>query len=430
MSAVSVSGTARSSSVPDRARSRRPARLEPPVGDEHPDVSTAYSGMPSARATIARTASSGSPGTSPASSARIAGSGSGSSGRRDEVAPARRPSPGGASSSSGRASVTTRIGSDSRPLEEVVDEVERARVRPVEVLEHEHHRAARGEPLEEESASAANSWSAETVLAPTPSSGQERGLHPGPLARRPGCARRASPRPSRGSSPRRPSPPGRSAPRTISPSAQNVIPSPYAGDRPWCHQTCSTTPSRYFSNSQASRLLPMPAGPVTETSRARPSRAVAWNRSLSSRSSSSRPTNGASSVSLRPRPPRSATTRRARQAGTGASLPLSWTGRRPASKAIAADAARYVASPTSTVPGSRDRLEPGRRVDEVARDHPLVRGAERHGRLAGQDARAGADPRPKAADRARAGRARPGRPARRRPRGRWASPRRPSPRRR
>ena len=68
-------------------------------------------------------------------------------------------------------------------------------------------------------------------------------------------------------------------------------------------RSVSTRPSRYLLNSQARRLLPMPAGPMTETSRARCSRPVAWNRSLSSRSSSSRPTNGASSVSVRLRPP-------------------------------------------------------------------------------------------------------------------------------
>ena len=47
----------------------------------------------------------------------------------------------------------------------------------------------------------------------------------------------------------------------------------------------------------------MPAGPMTQTSRGRPSRPVAWKRSLSRRSSSSRPTNGASSASDRPTPP-------------------------------------------------------------------------------------------------------------------------------
>ncbi len=138
--------------------------------------------------------------------------------------------------------------------------------------------------------------------------------------------------------------------RTISPSAQNVRPPPKAGHRPSCHQTSSIRPSTYLRNSQARRDLPIPAGPVTDTRRRRPSRLVAWNRSLSRRSSSARPVNGASRPSLRLRPPRSATTRRARQAGTGLALPLS--ARSPTcSKAIAPPAARRVASPTSTVPG-------------------------------------------------------------------------------
>ncbi len=95
----------------------------------------------------------------------------------------------------------------------------------------------------------------------------------------------------------------------------------------------------------------MPAGPTTETSRTRDSRSVAWKRSLSCRSSSARPTNGASRASVRLRPPRSAMTRVARQAATGAPLPLSVSS--PiGSNAIARDAARNVLSPTITVPGS------------------------------------------------------------------------------
>ena len=154
----------------------------------------------------------------------------------------------------------------------------------------------------------------------------------------------------------------------------------------------------YFENSQASRLLPMPAGPMTETSRARRSRPVAWNRSLSRRSSSSRPTNGASSVSARLRPPSSATTRSARQAGTGLALPLSVCS--PASSnAIALAAARWVASPTRTVPGGATDWSRDGGVDEVARDHALVRGADRDRGLAGQDAGPGLDRRPERADR-------------------------------
>ena len=109
--------------------------------------------------------------------------------------------------------------------------------------------------------------------------------------------------------------------RTISPSAQNVIPSPYDGERPLCHQTVSRTPSTYFRNSQPSLLLPMPAGPITLTSAdpllasrgveqllQQPNLVVAADERRLERSD-------------RPRPPRSATTRMARQAGSGAPSP-------------------------------------------------------------------------------------------------------------
>ena len=49
------------------------------------------------------------------------------------------------------------------------------------------------------------------------------------------------------------------------------------------------SPSTYFSNSQPSRDLPTPAGPDTTTSRGVRRSAAAWNRSLISRSSASRP---------------------------------------------------------------------------------------------------------------------------------------------
>ena len=78
----------------------------------------------------------------------------------------------------------------------------------------------------------------------------------------------------------------------------------------------SGTPSRAGS----CRCRP---GPSRSPGGPRFSRPVAWKSSFRSRISSSRPTNGASSASDRPRPPRSATTRMARQAGTGADLPFS-----------------------------------------------------------------------------------------------------------
>ena len=80
--------------------------------------------------------------------------------------------------------------------------------------------------------------------------------------------------------------------------------------------------------------------------------------------------------------------------------------------------------------GLRDRLQPRRRVDQVARDHALVRRAERHCRFAGQDAGAGTDARPEGLDRGDDDRGPRGLPARRRSRGRSACPTRPSPRRR
>src|SRR5947209_178756 len=70
----------------------------------------------------------------------------------------------------------------------------------------------------------------------------------------------------------------------------------------------SFTPSMYFSSSHTKRLLPIPAGPVVDARRMRRSRPVVCRSSLRRRRSSSRPTNGASSVSQRPAPPRCATT--------------------------------------------------------------------------------------------------------------------------
>ena len=53
--------------------------------------------------------------------------------------------------------------------------------------------------------------------------------------------------------------------RTISASAQYDTPSPYDGQRPWCQRIVRSMPSRYFWSSQASRDLPIPAMPITET---------------------------------------------------------------------------------------------------------------------------------------------------------------------
>ncbi len=106
----------------------------------------------------------------------------------------------------------------------------------------------------------------------------------------------------------------------------------------------------YLWNSHPRRVLPIPATPTNDTSRARRSRAVACSSSLRMRISASRPTNGGSSASLRFAPPRMATTRSARHALTGSSLPLR-TFSPAGSKVMATDAARIVPSSTSRVPG-------------------------------------------------------------------------------
>ncbi len=159
--------------------------------------------------------------------------------------------------------------------------------------------------------------------------------------------------------------------RIISPSAQNVIPSPYEGDRPRCHQMLSVTPSTYFSSSQTSRLLPIPAGPVIETSRTRCSRPTAWSCSFSCRSSSSRPTNGASSASARPWPPACRDHAQRLPGGDRRGLAL----QRVVADPLEHDGARRGAHGGLSHQhgaGFRHALEPRGGVDEVARHHSLV----------------------------------------------------------
>ena len=316
----------------------------------------------------------------PSSSSRIAASVSGS--RRIAIAPRRSvPQPGRRSRSSGRARVSTKIGLD-RPQSR---RCSRKSSRP----SSDHWRSSTTNATVPVSASrsknvrhAANSSvaAAGRRLADAEQDEDPR-LDPCALGLVGDVLLRASPRSPRGSRPRPRPRPGPARRRIISPSAQNVTPSPYDGERPRCHQTCSTTPSRYFSSSQASRLLPMPAWPTSETRRARRSRPVAWNCSFRKRSSSVRPTNGGSSASGRRAPPRSPTTRTARQAGTGAALPLSSCS--PAALELDGGLGgqpRRLADEHAA--GRRSRLEPGRGVDQVAGDHPLALGADVDGRLA------------------------------------------------
>ena len=186
---------------------------------------------------------------------------------------------------------------------------------------------------------------------------------------------------------------------------------------------------RTCRNSHASRDLPMPAGPE-HRDEARP--ALPGGRVVQVLQ---QPQLVVAADERRPRASRRGCGRRARprpaarrHAGTGAALPLSACS--PAgSKAIARRAARWVASPTSTVPGGAADWSRARRVHEVARDHALVRRADRDGGLARQHAGPRLDARPEGADRVDqleagpdgalgvvlvGGRARPRRPSRRR----------------
>ena len=107
----------------------------------------------------------------------------------------------------------------------------------------------------------------------------------------------------------------------------------------------------YLKNSHESRDLPVPATAITETRCAFDSPDEAWNSSLMTLSSRSRPTNGDSRPVERSAPPRPPITRTARQSCTGSALPLS--SRTPASSyTTAASVARFVGSPTRTPPGS------------------------------------------------------------------------------
>ena len=161
----------------------------------------------------------------------------------------------------------------------------------------------------------------------------------------------------------------------------------------------STSPSMYLRNSHASRLLPMPAGPMTDTSRSRALAPVAWNRSLSRRSSSSRPTNGASRR-LRAVPPADARPRhaaRARPAPAPLALERLLAGRLERDGAAGRALGRLAHEDRS-----RAAATDWRRAAVLTRSPatmPWFDRADRDGRLAGQDAGARLDARTEDADR-------------------------------
>ena len=140
----------------------------------------------------------------------------------------------------------------------------------------------------------------------------------------------------------------------------------------------------YFSNSQASRDLPIPATPTTESRCARRSSArgveeVLDDAQLAVAADERRLEAGDPALAA---PRRDDPQRTPELHGLGLALELVLAGvlvRRSPPRL-----ARRVASPTSTVPGSAARLDARGGVDEVTGDHALTLGAERDGRLAGE----------------------------------------------
>ena len=72
-------------------------------------------------------------------------------------------------------------GSVLRPLEQVLDEVEQSRVGPLQVLEHEHHRALLGDALEEDPPSGKKRVPAARRSRLDPKQGKQRRLDPAAL---------------------------------------------------------------------------------------------------------------------------------------------------------------------------------------------------------------------------------------------------------
>ena len=298
----------------ERAR-RRPARTAPPRGTTRSrsiserTVSTANSGMPSAARTSASRTPSGRPATSPSRRAAMSASVSAL-----EVQD-RGPPVGGQAGSVGEQA---RVGPAAHEAREV--RRRRAGARGTEqpvvgvlgVVDDEHHRVARRRrPRSRNTVHAANRSSRGERRRPRRRrAGQpSRGSQPGPLLRvgdvaGPGRARAASPTVVVGSSARRhsaaaPEPaPDRLGQRAegdalaVGQAPAAVPPHRASAGR----RRTSRTPSR------AGSCRPRPR-PRRTSSAGRPDSSAPWNSSLTSRSSRSRPTSGASSPSARCAPP-------------------------------------------------------------------------------------------------------------------------------
>ena len=183
-------------------------------------VSTAYSGTPSARSRMSRPAASGRPGTRPSRPSDMTSSLQRLERERDGVASPRSP----VRAAFEQLGPRQRHDQDrmrAAPLEHVVDEVEEARIGPLEVLEDEDRHAQVRDALEERAPGREQLLALAGAAFLEAEQLEEPRLDPAPLLRRRGRTPRRSPRSARASSRRRPtrrgrraSGPSRRAPRT------------------------------------------------------------------------------------------------------------------------------------------------------------------------------------------------------------------------
>ena len=181
MSAVSVSGTASVGQVADRRGRRRPRRASRPSARSIRTVSTAYSGMPSARATMASIGRLGQ--SRHEAGQELAHRRLGQRLEVERVEAALAGAPVGSPLEQLRPGEGDDVDRDApAPLEEVVDEVEQAGVGEVEVLEDHDHGRGRGEALEERPPGP-EQLLASRRLRLDAEQRQQRGLDPAPLLR-------------------------------------------------------------------------------------------------------------------------------------------------------------------------------------------------------------------------------------------------------
>ena len=377
--------------------------------------------MPSARATIARTAASGRPGDEAGEELAHRGRRERLEVERGEVALAGAPvgplleelRP------AERHDVDRRV---PAPLDEVVDEVDQAGVGEVEVLEDQDDRGGRREPLEERPPGAEQLLRADARL--DAEQGQERRLDPAPLV---------GVRDVLGERSRRPWP-GSSAASSVSSRparrADHLAERPEADPVAVGRAAALVAPDRLDEAVEVLEELPGEPGLADP---ARPDHADEAGPALARRGVEQVleqaqlvvATDERGLERLAPVPPADLGDDPQRAPGRD-------RGRLALERLLAGllEGDRPRRRPLGRL-ADEDRARLGRRLEPAAvltrspATMPLVRRADRDRRLAGQDPGPGLDRPGRATGPRRRARGRPGRPARRRPRGRRARPRRP-----